>query len=116
MRSTSTRRRGATDQDKRAALKQLVGVVEPLRDDIGTHLLPADENALFQIANRFAIRHTSREQLRDLDGEIWLDWMFSPFYLATARALTAVLSREESLRTASRPTRPSVAGAEPAGA
>jgi hypothetical protein len=87
------RRRGASEQDKRSALRQLAGVLEPLREDIKKHALSADESAIFQIANKFGIRHTNREQQRDYDP-VWLDWMFY-VYVATVRALMAVLSREE---------------------
>ena len=55
------RRRGASEQDKRSALRQLAGVLEPLRADIKKHALSADESAIFQLANKFAIRHTPTE-------------------------------------------------------
>jgi hypothetical protein len=88
------RRREASVQDKRSALRQLAGVLEPLKGEIGKHVLPSDESALFQIANKFAIRHTNREQQREYDTEVWLDWMFY-VYVATARAMLAMLKREE---------------------
>jgi hypothetical protein len=88
------RRRGASDQDKRTALKQLADVLEPLRDDIDESLLPADEQALFRIANKFYIRHNDREQRRSYDPDVWLDWIFY-VYVATARALLASLDREQ---------------------
>lgn len=87
------RRRGATEQEKRSALKHLADVLEPLRAQIDEYLLPADERALFQLANRFWLRHNDRQQQRAYDGSVWLDWMFY-LYLATARALLAVLRRE----------------------
>jgi hypothetical protein len=87
------RRRGATEQDKRSALKHLADVLEPMKGDIGESLLQADERALFQIANKFYLRHNDRLQQRDYDGDVWLDWMFY-VYVATARAMMAVMSRE----------------------
>ena len=86
------RRRDASDDDKRVALRHLADVLEPLRSRIDEHLLPADERALFQIANKFWIRHNDRLQQRDYDGEAWLDWMFY-VYVATARALLTVIER-----------------------
>jgi hypothetical protein len=88
------RRRGATEHDKRSALKHLADVLEPLRKDIDESILPADEQALFHIANKFHIRHNDREQQRSYDPDIWLDWIFY-VYVATARALLAALDREE---------------------
>jgi hypothetical protein len=87
------RRRGASEHDKRTALKHLADVLEPLRDEIDEHLLPADERALFQIANKFWLRHNDREQQREYDTTVWLDWMFY-VYVATARALLAVVDRQ----------------------
>jgi hypothetical protein len=88
------RRRGATEQDKRSALKHLADVLEPLRDQIDEYLLPADERALFHLANKFYVRHNDRLQQRHYDGEIWLNWMFY-VYVATARALIAVMDRDK---------------------
>lgn len=88
------RRRGVAEQDKRSALKHLADVLEPLRDEIDKYLLPADERALFQLANKFYLRHNDREQQRNYDGDVWLDWMFY-VYVATARALIAVMDRDK---------------------
>jgi hypothetical protein len=88
------RRRGVTEQDKRSALKHLADVLEPLRNEIDEHLLPADESALFQLANKFHLRHNDRAQQRNYDGDVWLDWMFY-VYVATARALIAVMERDK---------------------
>lgn len=88
------RRRGASVHDKRSALKHLADVLEPLRNEIDENLLPADENALFQIANKFHIRHNSRTEQRNYDTAVWLDWMFY-VYVATARALLSVLDRQD---------------------
>jgi len=87
------RRRGATEHHKRSALTQLVGVLEPLRRQVREHLSSGDESDLFQIANRFWLRHHRRDQKRDYDADTWLDWMFY-VYLATGRALLRVLDRE----------------------
>lgn len=88
------RRRGATEQDKRTAVLHLAGVLEPLRGDIDEYLMPKDERDLFEIVNRFSIRHNKPNQQRNYDTEIWLDWMFY-VNVATARALISVLDRQE---------------------
>jgi hypothetical protein len=88
------RRRSATEQDKRSALTQFAAVLEPLRGDVKEHLSSKDENDLFQIVNRFSIRHNKPNQQRDYDAAIWLDWMFY-VYVATARALIAVIDRDK---------------------
>jgi hypothetical protein len=87
-------RRGATGQEKRTAIMQLAGVLEPLRHDIDETFMPKDESDLFHIANMFAIRHNTPRQKRTYDEKIWLDWIFN-VYLSTARALLAVLDRQE---------------------
>jgi hypothetical protein len=87
------RRRDASQHDKRSALKHLADVLEPLKGEIDEHLLPADERALFQLANKFWIRHNDRLQQRTYDGDVWLDWMFY-VYVATGRALLAVVDRQ----------------------
>jgi hypothetical protein len=83
-------------------LKHLADVLEPLRDEIKTELLPADESALFLIANRFWIRHNDRNQQRKYDSDVWLDWTFY-VYVATARALLAVLDRQQLTNAVGRP-------------
>jgi len=88
------RRRGATAHDKRSALKHLADVLEPMKGVIRDYVLPADEKALFDIANNFYVRHLNRNQQRSYDSEIWLDWMFY-VYVATARAMIAVMDRDE---------------------
>ena len=49
-----------------------------------------DEAALFEIANKFAIRHHDPSQKTDYDVTIWHSWMFH-FYLATYHAVIRML-------------------------
>lgn len=86
-------RRGATDMDRVDALRHLAAVLERLRSTIKTELASKDESALFEIANRFGIRHHDRTQRGDYDKDIWLEWIFH-VYLATARALIRVQQRD----------------------
>jgi len=54
--------RGVSLDDRHAAVRDLVDVIEWLRDDMKDVMLPKDESDLFQIANGFAIRHHNRKQ------------------------------------------------------
>jgi hypothetical protein len=64
-----------------------------LRDQIDETILTADTRALFQIANKFWLRHNDRKQMRGYDSVIWLDWIFY-VYVATAHALLATYDRQ----------------------
>lgn len=86
-------RRGATDIDRRDALRHLADFLEHQRSTIKTEMLKKDENALFQIANGFAIRHHRQDQQGDYDKDIWQEWTFH-IYLATARAIVRVHQRD----------------------
>lgn len=88
-------RPGASIEDKRAAVKHLVDVLERIRPDVKREMLNKDEGALFDLANNFALRHYGRDQKGDYDKDIWLDWAFH-IYLATIRAVLAVLKRQET--------------------
>jgi hypothetical protein len=88
-------RRGATDVDRRDALRHLADFLEHQRSTIKTEMLSKDENALFQIANQFSIRHHRQDQQGDYDKGIWQEWTFHVF-LATAKALIQVQERDET--------------------
>lgn len=81
------RTRGASLDDRRHAVRDLAGVLESIRDEgLKQHMLPADEDALFQIANKFGIRHDNRKQHTGYDDVVWLPWMFY-VYLASIHAV-----------------------------
>jgi hypothetical protein len=87
------RRRDATAEDKRSAIVVLAGVLE-YRERIirQTPLLTRkDEDALFDIANSFALRHQNSKQQSDYDP-VFLDWIFW-WYLATVELTHRVLMR-----------------------
>ena len=88
------RSRGNVDERK-AAVRDLADVLEFLRERVKASMLPADEAALFIIANKFALRHHNREQRGDYDKAVWLSWTFY-VYLATIHALERVLERQQS--------------------
>jgi hypothetical protein len=86
------RSRAATEHDKRSANITLAGVLEERRNLLKAELLSKDEAALFEIANRFAIRHQNEQQKRDYDA-VFLDWVFW-LYLATIELTDRLLARQ----------------------
>ena len=75
------RRRDATREERRSALRSLAAALEQHRGVLKDHLLSEDEGALFQIANRFDIRHRNADQHGDY-GDEFVEWIFY-WYLAT---------------------------------
>jgi hypothetical protein len=88
---TTFRARTADRDAKRSAVLTLARILEQHRPLLKAELLSADENALFQIANQFDIRHRNDKQLDDYDVA-FLDWVFWT-YLASIRLLRHLLSR-----------------------
>lgn len=75
------RSRWAGREDKRSACRALAGLLEDRRSLIKQELLSTDEGALFEIANKFAVRHRNADQRVHYD-DAFLDWLFW-WYLAT---------------------------------
>jgi hypothetical protein len=90
------RRRHATLDDKKEAVRLLADVFEWLRDTkrLQAVLVRKDESDLFNIANNFAIRHHEQSQKANYDQAIWYNWMFH-FYLATYHAVIRLLLRKQ---------------------
>lgn len=87
-------KRGATPDEKKAAVRELADALESIRSSVKTHLLSADENELFKIANQFSIRHNDSKQKSDYDESIWYDWMF---HVNLAALLTVIrILREQA--------------------
>jgi hypothetical protein len=78
------------DAERRAAVLELVGVLEYMRSHVNTTMMKGDENDIFNIANNFALRHRNLKQKSDYDDSTWLPWMFQVF-LATIHAVARVL-------------------------
>ncbi|MBY8854420.1 hypothetical protein K7G98_41740, partial [Saccharothrix sp. MB29] len=70
------RRRGATETEKRAAIVTLAGVLEERRDLVKQSLLPKDEGVLFEVANKFNLRHRKANQQTNYDTELYFQWIF----------------------------------------
>lgn len=85
------RGRDASEHDKRPAVFELAKVLDGRRPLLKGVLLSRDEDALFQIANKFDIRH-GREQHSNYDP-VFLDWVFW-WYLATVELTDRLLARQ----------------------
>ncbi len=88
------RKRDAISEDKRSALITLAGILEERRQVMKAELVSADEGALFQIANKFAIRHQNKDQQANYDPA-FLDWMFW-WYLGTVELTNRILRRQQT--------------------
>jgi hypothetical protein len=86
------RQRDATEHDKRSAVVALALVLEERRNLLKEVLYSGDEGALFEIANKFAVRHEGERQKSDYDP-VFLDWTFW-WYLATIELTDRVVERE----------------------
>lgn len=74
------RGRDTTVESKRSAIVTLAGILEERRSLLKDKLRK-DEGALFEIANRYDLRHREAKQRGDYD-EAFLDWIFW-WYLGT---------------------------------
>jgi hypothetical protein len=83
-----------SEHDKRSAAINLAGVLEERRALLKAEMATKDEGALFEIANRFAIRHRNVTQQADYDPA-FLDWVFW-WYLATIELTDRILARQET--------------------
>lgn len=88
------RRATTSPGDRRDAVRDLADVLELLRPRLKAVLSEPDEDALFNIANNFALRHMNDRQRTKYDRDVWLPWMFS-FFLATIHAALALLEKRE---------------------
>jgi hypothetical protein len=76
------RRRHASLEDRRNAVRMLADLFESLRPKLESAITSKDESDLFNLANNFEIRHRNEKQKKQYDKALWLSWMFY-FYLAT---------------------------------
>jgi len=82
--------RHATLDDKHAAVRDLVDVLEFLKPKLKEVLTKKDESDLFNIANNFGIRHHNAKQRTDYDKDIWVPWLFTFYYSTILAALRRV--------------------------
>lgn len=70
------RRRDASTHDRRIAISSLAGVLEHYRDEFKkVQFTKGDEGALFEIFNKFTIRHNKKTDRGDYHDD-YLDWIF----------------------------------------
>ena len=86
------RNRQAGRDEKRSAVIALIRLLEGRRKLIKRQLFSKDEDALFQIANHFDLRHRNANQQPDYD-DAYLDWLFW-WYLATVELTDRLLAQE----------------------
>ncbi|WTZ97803.1 hypothetical protein OG512_48625 [Streptomyces sp. NBC_01378] len=83
------RGRDTTVESKRSAIVTLAGILEERRALIKDQL-GKDEGALFEIANRYDLRHREAKQRGDYD-EAFLDWIFW-WYLGTVELTNRLIA------------------------
>lgn len=93
------RSRSSGLQERRDATRALIDVLEYLRPEVKKVFVSEDENALFNIANNFGIRHHNQKQRTDYDPNVWTSWMFY-VYLATVHAALRLLERRDAAGSA----------------
>ncbi|MFJ6012447.1 hypothetical protein [Streptomyces sp. NPDC092952] len=88
------RARDASLESKRSAIVAAVGILEERRTLIREDLGKPHDGALFEIANRFDLRHRRADQLADYN-DAFLDWIFW-WYLATVELTNKLIEAAES--------------------
>nr|WP_218009194.1 hypothetical protein [Herbidospora cretacea] len=88
------RSRSTSLESKRSAIVTLAGVLEERRQLIRDGIGKPDDGALFEIANRFALRHRRADQFGDYDPA-FLDWIFW-WYLATVELTNRLIVAREA--------------------
>lgn len=84
------RGRDTSVETKRSAIVTLAGILEERRALIKEQVGKPDEGALFEIANRYDLRHRRADQRGDYD-EVFLDWIFW-WYLATVELTNRLIA------------------------
>ncbi|HSA53909.1 MAG TPA: hypothetical protein VLH10_27835 [Yinghuangia sp.] len=98
------RARAATRDHKRSAIVALARILEQRRSLIKTELGRPDEAFLFEIANRYDLRHSRADQRTDYD-DAFLDWIFW-WYLATVELTNRILEHQRTPNAAPGPVYP----------
>lgn len=88
-------KRGATREEKRSACVNLAGILEQRRRLINQQLVSADEKLLFEMANKFDLRHRNPRQNSNYSEE-FLDWIFW-IYLATVQLTNNFIEAQDSV-------------------
>lgn len=92
------RRYRSSLDERRDAVRDLVDVLEFLRPKVKAVLNDKDEDDLFELANRYGIRHHKADQKTTYDKSVWYPWMFY-YYLATIHACLRLIEESEAETT-----------------
>lgn len=84
------RGRDTSIESKKSSIVTLAGILEERRELIKEKIGKPDEGALFEIANRYDLRHRRPDQRNDYD-EVFLDWIFW-WYLATVELTNRLIT------------------------
>lgn len=82
----------STLEDRVEAIRELADVLEFLRPQV-KQFDKENENDIFNIANKFGIRHHNNIQKTDYDKPIWYSWIFY-YYLATIHAVIRMKEKQ----------------------
>ncbi len=89
------RARDASRHQQRSAIVALAGILEHRRALLKEELPRKDEAPLFEIANKFDLRHRKPDQHADYD-DAFLEWVFY-WYLATVHLTNQLIARQGAI-------------------
>lgn len=87
-------RRLSLQHDQLDALRSLAGLMEALRSRLTGAFAHKDESDLFEVANRFNIRHAGGKQQGNYDRSIFLPWIFYS-HVAAIHAAFRLIQRSD---------------------
>jgi len=85
------RQRTSSQDDQMDAVRDLASLLESLRAETKKVLASKDDDAIFELLNKFAVRHLNSDQYSRYDRRTWIPWMFY-FLLASLHASLDLLS------------------------
>lgn len=89
------RARSSTELDQLDALRHLAALLESVRPQLKTVFAHKDEADLFEVANRFNIRHANASQQGNYDRSVFLPWLFYS-HVAAIHAAFELLDRQDN--------------------
>ncbi len=96
------RQRTSTQDDQMDAVRDLAALLESLRAETKKVLASKDDDAIFELLNKFAVRHLNSGQYSRYDRKTWIPWMFY-FLMASLHASLELLSERAARQWSSDP-------------
>lgn len=96
------RARGSNPLAQRDAIKNLGDLLEEVRPQLKAALTSKDERDLFEMLNRFGLRHRDARQQTRYDPDVFLPLLFYA-YLAAVHAAFRLLARASETRDLNEP-------------